>query len=103
MNPCYRLILLALALSQTAHAADSGDTSPYDTNPACMDTTVDASTGKCVIQTEGTPRQKYPPPGPSSMPGNTLGSGGTTGTGTTSATPNSPSLNRIVPGRDRSK
>lgn len=82
MKPRHWLILVVLALSPTAHALDPGDMSPFDKNPACMDINTDASTGNCIIQTDGPPRKKYPPPDPSSMPGNTLGAGGTTGTGT---------------------
>jgi hypothetical protein len=90
MKPRYWLMLVALALSQTAHALDPGDVSPYDKNPACLDTKTDSSTGDCIIQDDGTPRHRYPPPGPSSMSGNTLGGGSTTATGTTSAPSSSP-------------
>ena len=65
------LLAVALALGAQAHAADTGGASPYDSNPACMDRTTDASTGNCVEQTEGRPRHKYPPPGPAAaQPGN---------------------------------
>ena len=57
-------LAIGLALGAQAQAADTGGASPYDSNPACMDRTTDASTGNCVEQTEGTPRHKYPPPGP---------------------------------------
>jgi len=57
-------LAIGLALGAQAHAADTGGASPYDSNPACMDRTTDASTGNCVEQTEGRPRHKYPPPGP---------------------------------------
>jgi hypothetical protein len=55
-------ICAALATSVPAVAADTSDrTSPVDRNAACMDRTVDASTGKCVVKDEGTPRRTYPP------------------------------------------
>jgi len=86
----YLLILLALVPGAGAIAVDSSDVSPYDKNPACVDTTTDASTGKCVVQTEGTPRHKYPPPGPAA-------GGNTTGTAsTTSSTPASPIVRKSV-------
>jgi hypothetical protein len=59
MSPARLCLLALLALTAGAHAAD--DRSPYDKNPACLDRTVDASTGDCVIKDDGTPRQKYPP------------------------------------------
>jgi hypothetical protein len=90
MKRCHWLMLGALALSPTAHAVDPGDLSPFDKNSACLDTKTDTSTGDCIIRTDGTPRQKYPPPGPSSMSGNTVGVGNTTGTGTTSSPSSSP-------------
>ena len=57
------LIILATFMAGTvAYAADSPDrTSPMDSNAACMDRTVDASTGNCVVKDEGTPRRTYPP------------------------------------------
>ena len=91
MKRCHWLMLVALALSPTAHAVDPGDMSPYDKNPACLDTRTDSSTGDCIIQTDGTPRHRYPPPGPSAMQGNTLGSGNPTAAGTTSSAPSIPS------------
>jgi hypothetical protein len=90
MKSRYWLMLVALALSPTARALDPGDVSPYDKHPECLDTKADSSSGNCVIQNDGTSRHRYPPPGPSSMPGNTLGAGGTTGTGTTTAPSSSP-------------
>jgi hypothetical protein len=51
-----------LAASIPAAAADTSDrTSPIDRNAACMDRTVDASSGKCVVKDEGSPRRTYPP------------------------------------------
>ena len=58
------VLAIALALGAQANAADNSGASPYDTNPACMDARTDASTGNCIIQDQGTPRHKYPPPGP---------------------------------------
>lgn len=56
------MVLAALAMPFAVNAADSTDRSaPYDSNPACMDRTADASTGNCVIKDEGTPRHIYPP------------------------------------------
>ena len=101
MKPRYWLLLPALALSQTVQAADSADVSPYDANPACMDRN-NSSTGNCVVQSEGTPRQSYPPPGPSSQPGNTVGAGRPAGTGP-AATPGSPSPDHLERGRSGSK
>jgi hypothetical protein len=62
MNLRTATICAALAASVPAVAADTTDrTSPIDRNAACMDRTVDASTGKCVVKDEGTPRRTYPP------------------------------------------
>lgn len=62
MNLRTATICAALAASVPAAAADSSDrTSPVDRNAACMERTVDASTGKCVVKDEGTPRRTYPP------------------------------------------
>lgn len=62
MNLGTATICAALAASVPAAAADTSDrTSPIDRNAACMDRTVDASTGKCVVKDEGTPRRTYPP------------------------------------------
>src|SRR4051812_41388446 len=56
------LLLLSLCVSHSAISADTTDrTSPVDRNAACMDRTVDSSTGNCVVQQEGTPRRTYPP------------------------------------------
>jgi len=82
MKPRYWLMLLAVASIQAAHAADAGNVSPFDANPSCMETTTDSSTGNCVLQTEGSPRHKYPPPGPTGAArnlGGTAGASGTTG------------------------
>ena len=58
----YLMAMTALALSAGALAADSTERSaPQDRNPACMDRKTDSSTGDCVVQDEGTPRQTYPP------------------------------------------
>jgi hypothetical protein len=102
MKPRYWLLLPALALSLTVHAADSRDASPYDANPACMDTNTDSSTGNCVVQSQGTPRHVYPPPGPSSQPGNTGGAGVKTGTGPT-VTPRSSSSDHLERGHSGSR
>jgi hypothetical protein len=62
MNLRTAIVLGAMAASMPAAAADSSDrNSPLDRNAACMDRTVDASTGKCVVKDEGTPRRTYPP------------------------------------------
>lgn len=56
------IILAAFMTGAVAYAADSTDrTSPLDSNAACMDRTVDASTGNCVVKDEGRPRHTYPP------------------------------------------
>ena len=56
------LTLTILTLSPAAMAADStGRSSPLDKNAACMDRTVDASTGNCVVPDDGTTRRTYPP------------------------------------------
>jgi hypothetical protein len=61
----YLMILAACAASAVACAADAPDrSSPMDSNAACMDRTVDASTGNCVVKDEGTPRHTYPPKPP---------------------------------------
>ena len=94
------LAAFLIGLTGQACAADSGSASPYDTNPACLDTKTDSSTGNCIIQNEGTPRHRYPPPGPSSLPGNTLGTGtgaGTTTSPATSPAPASPTLRQTAP------
>jgi hypothetical protein len=58
----HQLMAFALIASSNAWPADSSDrTYPVDSNSACMDRTVDASTGNCVEKTEGTPRHTYPP------------------------------------------
>jgi hypothetical protein len=77
-SPCW-LMLLVVASCQAAHAADPGDLSPYDANPSCMSRTTDSSTGNCVIQTEGSPRHRYPPPGPAAAVRNLGGSTGSSG------------------------
>jgi hypothetical protein len=102
MKPRYWLLLPALALSQAVHAADSADVSPYDANPACMDRN-NSSTGNCVVQSQGTPRHVYRPPGPSSQPGNTLGAGGTVGKGSVRAAPGSLSLSHLERGHSGSR
>lgn len=88
-------MFLALASSQTAHAVDSTDTSPYDVNPACMNTTTDSSAGNCIIQTEGTPRHKYPPPPPAAAGQNTGGAMGSAGM--TGMTPGASSTVKTMP------
>ena len=57
----YLMILAAFTVSSVACAADSPErTSPVDNNAACMDRTVDSSTGNCVVKDEGMPRHVYP-------------------------------------------
>jgi hypothetical protein len=78
-----RLALLApmLAASVWALAADKSaispadDISPMEKHPECMNRTTEAMSSKCVEQSEGTPRRKYPPkttatkkPAPASPP-----------------------------------
>lgn len=100
MKLLYWLLLLpALALSQAVFAADSADVSPYDANPACMDTNTDSSSGNCVVQSKGTPRHIYAPPGPSSV----RGAGGMAGTGSSTAAPASSSSSPVERGRSSSK
>ena len=56
------LFCLALAANSAASAAEPSDrNSPVDNNAACMDRTVDASSAKCVVKDDGTPRRTYPP------------------------------------------
>ncbi len=54
-------VLFAFAASQAFGADTEARSSPLDTNPACMERTTDASTGKCVPADEGSPRHVYPP------------------------------------------
>jgi hypothetical protein len=64
-------ICVPLAANPVALAADSSErTSPLDNNAACMDRNVDASSAKCVVKDEGTPRRTYPPKpsGPAATP-----------------------------------
>jgi hypothetical protein len=52
-----------------ACGADSPErTSPIDSNAACMDRTVDSSSGNCVVKDEGRPRRTYPPRQPAAKP-----------------------------------
>ena len=89
------ILAISLALGAQAHAADTGGASPYDSNPACMDRTTDASTGSCVEQTEGRPRHKYPPPGPAAAQ---QGTAPPTATSTTAPAPGSgASLRQTAP------
>jgi len=56
------IFCIALAAHPAALAADSPErSSPVDNNAACMDRNVDASSAKCVVKEEGTPRHTYPP------------------------------------------
>lgn len=67
----FRLIfaLSLMAAGGIAAAAEpSPGTSPMDKNQACMDRTVDASAGDCVIKDEGTPRHTYPSKRPAQLP-----------------------------------
>lgn len=103
MKPRYWFLLPALVLCQTVQAADSGDISPYDANPACMDTNTNSSSGNCVVQSEGTPHHVYRPPGPSSVRGNTVGASRVAGTSSLAAAPGSSSSNHPERGRNSSK
>ena len=77
------LTSMGVAFSTAVSAADATDASPYDSNPACLERTTDASTGACVPKVEGTPRHTYAPPGqPGARPGASTGATGSTGTGT---------------------
>src|SRR5690349_4875359 len=80
------LVALGFALSPAVRAAHAADASPYDKNPACMETTTDSSTAKCVIQDEGKPRHRYAPPGPAAARNSGAGAGNTAATGTSSST-----------------
>ena len=58
----YLMTVTALLAGSVAWAADTPNrTSPLDANAACMDRTVDASSGNCVTKDEGRPRRAYPP------------------------------------------
>ena len=54
------VLIAALACATAALAADDSR-SPYDSNPACRDRSVNSAAGDCVIQDDGTPRHSYPP------------------------------------------
>ena len=56
--PIRTIVALAAVIATTAFAAEMA---PPDRNAACMDRTVDASSGDCVIKDDGTPRHTYPP------------------------------------------
>jgi hypothetical protein len=47
--------------SATASVSPSDDRSQFDKHPECMDRSVDASSGNCIIQDAGKPRHRYPP------------------------------------------
>ena|ERR1700689_1287318 len=79
MKPGFILFLLLLPAAVAVQAADtpvnqkadsaksvspSNDVSPFDKHPECMERSVDASSGKCIIQDGGTPRHLYPPKAP---------------------------------------
>jgi len=49
------------ANSAKASVSPSDDRSQFDKHPECMDRSVDASSGNCIIQNTGTPRHRYPP------------------------------------------
>ena len=56
------IFCVALAANSAALAADSSErNSPVDKNAACMDRNVDASSAKCIVKDDGTPRRTYPP------------------------------------------
>ncbi len=62
MQPSATLLFLTLTVGAAAYAAESSErTSPIDRNAACMDRTVDASRGNCVVKDDGAPRRTYPP------------------------------------------
>jgi len=48
-------------VDKSAGVSPSNDVSPFDKHPECMNRSVDASTGKCIIQDSGTPRHLVPP------------------------------------------
>ncbi|MDB5810024.1 MAG: hypothetical protein JWN94_2146 [Betaproteobacteria bacterium] len=77
------LIVGMLVSSGLACAADSGErNSPVDNNAKCMDRTVDASSGNCVVKDEGRPRRTYPPRPPAKNPPSRPGaSSSSTGSG----------------------
>jgi hypothetical protein len=49
------------ATSAKASVSPSDDRSPFDKHPECMNRSVDASSGNCIVQNAGTPRHRYPP------------------------------------------
>jgi len=56
------IVLISLcAYSGAVLAAEPDTRSPYDTNPKCTERTADGTSPECTLQTEGTPRQVYPP------------------------------------------
>lgn len=62
MQPSATLLFFTLAAGAAAHAAESSErASPVDRNAACMDRTVDASSGNCVLKDEGGPRRTHSP------------------------------------------
>lgn len=61
------LLASAFVLADAVVAAEPDMRSPYDTNPRCAERTTSASDPACEIQTEGTPRQTYPPKSPPSV------------------------------------
>ena len=91
------LLPLGVTLSPIAIGADARDRSPYDVNPACMERTTDSSTGACVTQVEGTPRQTYPPRAPRAAAANSAGAAGTpSGSSTAAAAPRDGGRNRAA-------
>ena len=56
-------ILAGMLIAGTAAALEAQPdySSPYDKNRHCAERTVDANSPECIIQSEGTPRQTYPP------------------------------------------
>jgi len=80
------LVTLGFTMSPAVQAADAADVSPYDKNPACMEKNTDTSTGNCIVQDEGTPRQRYAPPGPAAARNSGAAAGSTATTGTSSGT-----------------
>ncbi len=89
------LFALALVLVDNVVAAEPDTRSPYDTNPKCAERTTSATDPECTLQTEGVPRQKYPPgkapigapptqkPPPAPQPPLSNREGGRTGSGAT--------------------
>ena len=61
MRSMVLLAVLAIAGSAPTLAAEPDQSSPYDKNPKCAERTADSNAPECMVQTEGEPRQTYPP------------------------------------------